>query len=144
MKSQIMLSDFHKRNSNSKLTATLTLHCGRNHWLHCCTSVRTVDEIFTVAQNRGRSLSSPQRVCSLVCAERSLDGCQQKVLVCGVLLAVVAEVRGSFMFYWRLLCFFNFYHLWTVNMLVDFEKLRMSGAGKAIAVLTSGGDAQGS
>ncbi|XP_062383316.1 phosphofructokinase, liver b [Sardina pilchardus] len=28
-------------------------------------------------------------------------------------------------------------------MLVDFEKLRMSGAGKAIAVLTSGGDAQG-
>ncbi|TRY82639.1 hypothetical protein DNTS_032580 [Danionella cerebrum] len=26
---------------------------------------------------------------------------------------------------------------------VDFEKLRMSGAGKAIAVLTSGGDAQG-
>lgn len=28
-------------------------------------------------------------------------------------------------------------------MLVDFEKLRMTGAGKAIAVLTSGGDAQG-
>lgn len=28
-------------------------------------------------------------------------------------------------------------------MHVDFEKLRMSGAGKAIAVLTSGGDAQG-
>lgn len=28
-------------------------------------------------------------------------------------------------------------------MLVDFEKLRMAGAGKAIAVLTSGGDAQG-
>uniref|UniRef100_A0A8C4XCP5 ATP-dependent 6-phosphofructokinase, liver type-like n=1 Tax=Erpetoichthys calabaricus TaxID=27687 RepID=A0A8C4XCP5_ERPCA len=26
---------------------------------------------------------------------------------------------------------------------VDFEKLRMSGAGKAMAVLTSGGDAQG-
>uniref|UniRef100_A0A6I8NDT7 Uncharacterized protein n=1 Tax=Ornithorhynchus anatinus TaxID=9258 RepID=A0A6I8NDT7_ORNAN len=26
---------------------------------------------------------------------------------------------------------------------VDLEKLRMSGAGKAIAVLTSGGDAQG-
>ncbi|GAA6100765.1 phosphofructokinase, liver b [Tachysurus ichikawai] len=28
-------------------------------------------------------------------------------------------------------------------MLVDFEKLRMKGTGKAIAVLTSGGDAQG-
>lgn len=28
-------------------------------------------------------------------------------------------------------------------MLVDFEKLRMKGAGKAIAILTSGGDAQG-
>lgn len=28
-------------------------------------------------------------------------------------------------------------------MHVDFEKLRMSGTGKAIAVLTSGGDAQG-
>uniref|UniRef100_A0A1W2P6Q4 Phosphofructokinase, liver, B-type n=1 Tax=Mus musculus TaxID=10090 RepID=A0A1W2P6Q4_MOUSE len=26
---------------------------------------------------------------------------------------------------------------------VDLEKLRMSGAGKAIGVLTSGGDAQG-
>lgn len=30
-----------------------------------------------------------------------------------------------------------------IIMLVDFEKLRMAGAGKAMAVLTSGGDAQG-